>query len=52
MDFFNGVWSKKQPLDRTGARKSSFEFLKPLASTLNTAAQQTRSHNILYTSQN
>ena len=38
---FNGVWSEIQPLDRAGVfRKSSFEFLKCLASTLNTAALQ------------
>ena len=42
-EFLNGIWSEIQPLDRTGVfRKSSIEFLKRLASTLNTAAQQSR----------
>ena len=46
-EFLNGVWSEIQPLDRTGVfRKSSFEFPKRLASTLNTAAQQSRKESV------
>ena len=47
-EFLNGVWSELQPLDRAGVfRKSSFEFLKRLASTLNTAALQSRKECVL-----
>ena len=46
-EFLNGIWSEIQPLDRRGVfRKSSFEFLKRLASTLNTAAQQSRKESV------
>ena len=42
-DFLNGVWTEIQPSDRMGVfRKSSFEFLNCLASTLNTAAFRSR----------
>ena len=40
-EFLKGVWSEMQHLDRAGVfKKSSFEFLQRLASTLNTAALQ------------
>ena len=46
-EFLNGICSEIQPLDRTGVfRKSAFEFIKRLASTLNTAAQQSRKESV------
>ena len=42
-EVLNGVWRKLQPSDITGVfRKSSFEFLKSLTSTIITAALQSR----------
>ena len=46
-EFFNGVWSGIQPLDREGVfRKSSFEFLKRFASTLYANASQSRKKSV------
>ena len=46
-EFLIGVWSEIQALDRIGVfQKSSIKFLKRLASTLNTAAQQSRNYNV------
>ena len=44
---FHGVWSEIQPSDREGVfRKSSFEFLKRLAPTLNVNASQSRRESV------
>ena len=46
-EILNGVWSEIQPLDRTDVfRKSSSEFLKSLASTIDAAAQQSRKESV------
>ena len=46
-EFLNGKCSEKQPSDREVVfRKSSFEFLKRLASTLNSNASQSRKNSV------
>ena len=46
-EFLNGVWTEIKPFDREGVfRKSSFEFLKRLASTLHVNAQQSRRESV------
>ena len=46
-EFFNVVWSEIQPLDRQGVfRKTSFESLERLVSTLNTNALQSRKESL------
>ena len=46
-EFLNRVWSEIQPLDREGVfRKSSFEFLKRLVSTLNANESQSRKESV------
>ena len=46
-EFLNGVWSEILPWDRAGVfRKSSFEFLERLATTLNTATLQSRKESV------
>ena len=45
--FLNYVYAELQPSDRAGAfRKSSFKFLKQLASTTNTATTQSRKETV------
>ena len=46
-EILNGLWTALQPIDRAGVfRKSSFEFLKSLASTFSSAALQSRNESV------
>ena len=46
-EFLNGIWSEIQPSDRKGIfRKSSFEFLKQLATALNANASPSRKESV------